>query len=498
MANGKDDLYVGGQLKSKQDLSVVEKLDNEFLKRLAAEYEEIGGDKKKQNQIKILITDNEYKEAEKARKDQAREGNELSVEEQLAIATELLPDVRKYYNKASKQRELFIITDHDNKLGVTVSATKSIYDTIEHLLAENLIKTNRPLLSPFELSTFSRVWYSYSPQIEFEVYGGFDTQNWALGRALVRPGELMATPAWSRFLGRLSDPEAFLAWIYGVASKKYKGRQILWEHGENGEDGKTATQKIFVEALFKGVAAAVQNVALTGDGSRFVAAEFENKVLAYWDDCPNQMALFTELVKTLSAGEGGNAARIEKKGQQAYQGQLNTRMWICSNFPPRVSGDNFIKSRLLYIHVEPMNEAPDPTILAKMKAELPHVLALAERCYSKRCPDNYKITQNQETLDLIEEMTDEFNEKYQDAFDRHFVLSDDPNDVVMCSEINAVLKIEGISKNTDVSQWYDWISMVYRREKKLISIDGQKKRGIRGLKMVTLKRPANRLGHVAL
>jgi phage/plasmid-associated DNA primase len=191
----------------------------------------------------------------------------------------------------------------------------------------------------------------------------------------------------------MNDPEGFSAWIYGVASKRYKGRQILWLQGKHGEDGKTYIQKLIAEALFPNVSQPMVNSALSGDASRWMGAEFIGKTLAYWDDCNNRRALFMEVVKQLSAGSQGNKARIESKGVMAYQGELDTRLWINSNFAPEVSQDNFITSRLLYITIEKMAEDPDPEIGTRFKAELPQFFRYAKACYERCCPDDYAIVQ---------------------------------------------------------------------------------------------------------
>jgi hypothetical protein len=77
----------------------------------------------------------------------------------------------------------------------------------------------------------------------------------------------------------------------------------------------------------------------------------------------------------------------------AHMGQLETRLWINSNYAPDVSQDNFIISRLLYITIDKMDEDPDPEIAVRFEEELPQFLRFAQACYERCCPEDYAIGQ---------------------------------------------------------------------------------------------------------
>jgi len=309
--------------------------------------------------------------------------------------------------------------------------------------------------------------------------------DWVLGRSKHKPKQ-GPMPTWDNYLSRMNDKEAFAAWIYGVASKRYKGRQVLWIHGGEGEDGKTFTQKIISDELFPNVYAAMSNHALSEGASRFMQADFEGKVLATWGDCNNSTVLLREDIKQLSAGSEGDVARVEKKNKQAYSAQMEAVLWINSNFRPVVTGDNFVRSRLLYINLAKLDEPKDRTLKAKFIAELPALLAYGEQCFEKLCPDSRRVIQNDIANAEIDEMVVESEAEYEGIFDRYFnyVTTKTKNlegSYALTSDIQAILKKEGLRKNYDQSKWYAWLSKRHSFNKMRRTVGDKKREVVMGI-----------------
>ncbi len=442
------EFYVGDRIKEMKDLTPHEKDDLEFLEALLLEYEKFNGpayDGKK-HKIKLRLA-------------VLASSRELTVEEKFEVASKLLPNLKKHFDPDKGAiRQVFRVVDEANKLGSLIQNPKSISETIRHYLGQNIRSLNGPMLEPGDIRNYADIWLDYSECVDFETFGGFSDEKWCLGRCLYKPAEEDGKcDTWRNFLSRMNDPEGFSAWIYGVASKRYKGRQILWLQGKHGEDGKTYIQKLIAEALFPNVSQPMVNSALSGDASRWMGAEFIGKTLAYWDDCNNRRALFMEVVKQLSAGSQGNKARIESKGVMAYQGQLDTRLWINSNFAPEVSQDNFITSRLLYITIDKMEEDPDPEIGSRFKAELPQFLRYAKACYERCCPDDYAIVQPDHVSLAIGELATDFEQQWIDIFETHFETVDDPKYFMTAKRVSEILEEEGLKDNFKKNDWYAWV-----------------------------------------
>lgn len=355
------------------------------------------------------------------------------------------------------------MVDEEHKIVEGLSAKAAIADRVEDAIVKG-VASKQIVIPPQLVKELGQYWMYYGAEMPTNLvaYAGFDDEPWAYGRSLVKP-EAGKMPTWTDFLSRLNDPEAFAAWVYGVASQKYKGRQVLWMSGASGEDGKTFVQKIICNNVFYKSDATITNTAMSGDAQRFAAAAFENKAIAVWGDCNNQMALMSEFVKQISGGSEGDKARIERKGKDSYDKQLSTRLWINSNFDPMITNDNFARSRLLYISVAPLTEAPDITLKSKFVEELPAFLEYGKICYDKVCTDQRKIKQVDEAMTAIDGFTQGADSEYEAIFETKFEVGTklDTDYFVTVSSVSQMLKREGIKKNIEQNWFYTWLEKTH-------------------------------------
>lgn len=428
-------------------------------------YEQAFGASVHQKDDYISIKNAHYKISYKAQQNVSH----LSDEQKKEWACEYLNPLFKRYEGEDGAYELFKVVEADRKIVKRIKDRRAYQEQ----LAITLVVSNpETTYSPNQAKLLADYWLLYGEKLnEFSVYGGFDQDVWCFGRALYLPAE-GPMPTWDNYLRRLNDPKAFAAWIYGVASKRYKGRQVLWFHGA-GNDGKSYIQKIIAECLFPDVARPMATSSFGEGGSRFIGSVFEGKVLAYWDDCNYVRALMSEEVKRLSAGEQGNKSLIEHKGRGAYDGQLETRMWINSNNAPEIDAERSVLSRLLYIYIEPMDEIPDPDIGVKFRRELPAFLEYGRTCYEEICVKNAELQQSEKALEQIQGLVDDSQQQYESIFNESFKL--DKHSYVACSQVQRVLKKEiGGKWNTSLSgRFYDWLERTHSIVREKRSIGGK-------------------------
>lgn len=271
----------------------------------------------------------------------------------------------------------------------------------------------------------------------------------------------------------MSDPEAFAAWVYGVYSGDYRGRQVLWLHGPHGEDGKSAITDLIAKELFGPAHHAISNASLSASEKRFLTSFFENARLVIYPDASNRRCLMSEQFKTV-ASAGADPVLIERKGRQAYTSRLQARMWVCSNFAPEVTKDNFVLSRLLYIHIDKMrDEKPDPAVIDHLRDELPGFLHYAEQAYAKKCRDQYKILTNEKHLAEVDQMADAFFEEYDVIFQKHWE-SGGETDFVEGAKVRDIMQKEGLRHNHDYRDFTTWLIERKGVVKRKISQDGGK------------------------
>lgn len=114
-------------------------------------------------------------------------------------------------------------------------------------------------------------------------------------------------PAWEEFLQRLTDRDAFMAFVWSCFDPTNKSRQYLLLRGE-GQDGKSAVLGV-MHTVF-GQAACSVNAAAVKE-ARFFFSSVYGKRLVLYPDCKNARFGMTEIVRTLTAGD---PVPIEFKG----------------------------------------------------------------------------------------------------------------------------------------------------------------------------------------
>jgi hypothetical protein len=271
----------------------------------------------------------------------------------------------------------------------------------------------------------------------------------------------------------MSDPLAFGAWVYGVYSGVYRGRQILWLHGPHGEDGKSAIANLIAAQLFGPAHHAISNASLSSSEKRFLTSFFENARLVIYPDASNKRCLLTEQFKTV-ASAGADPVLIERKGKQAYTSRLNARMWVCSNFAPEVTNDNFVRSRLLYIHIDKMkDEKPDPKVIDRLSEELPGFLHWAKESYEGNCRDHYEVLTEQAHDVAVDHLTENFFERYEVIFQKRWETGT-TEDFVEGSKVYDATREEALRSNHDYKDFTDWLTQRKGVVKRKVSQDGGK------------------------
>ncbi len=203
--------------------------------------------------------------------------------------------------------------------------------------------------------------------------------------AIEEADTLVDCPAWESVLSRLTDSEAFAAWVYSVLEPSHKGRQLLYLYGPYGEEGKSIVAKALSRIVGRG-ASCTMSPRDFSSRSTFGLAQIEGKRLILVNDCSNQALLEMETVKCLT---GGDSIRVEQKGKDARTIHGQYRMMTTSNYVPRAKYQ-FELSRLLLIRISKM-EMHFPNLEDCLVEEASRFLSYGKHCYSKLCSQHYSI-----------------------------------------------------------------------------------------------------------
>jgi len=348
----------------------------------------------------------------------------------------------------------------------------------EKMLARSLSRTLKAIggtvITAIRAKNMVELWINHQDSIPMPVpMASHDQDRWCFHKPNFEPDPSISFEHWLRILNRMSDPIAFAGWVYGVYSGDYRGRQILWLHGPHGEDGKSAIANLIATQLFGPAHNAISNASISSGEKRFLTSFFENAQLVIYPDASNKRCLMSEQFKTV-ASAGADPVLIERKGKQAYTSKLNARMWVCSNFAPEVTDDNYVRSRLLYIHIDKMkDEKPDPKVIDHLKAELPGFLHYAKQAYEAKCRAHYEILTDQVHDTAVDRMTEIFFEKYEVIFQKRWEIGK-PDEFIEGSKVYDLIQKDGLRSTHDYKDFTSWLIERKGVVKRKISQNGGK------------------------
>ena len=309
-----------------------------------------------------------------------------------------------------------------------------------------------------------------------------DDGGWCLHRITVRPDASVAIPETKAFLARINDGDAFSAWLYGIASGRYVGRQVLWLKGE-GSDGKSTFFKAFA-SLFGSTAGSVDWNALKTSPA-FAGAMFVNKRFVYIPDNQNPELLNTGLFKSLS-DPGSDPVVINHKYGKMYSTELEAHTAVLSNHYPAIRNETHSLSRALFLTIEPrdLSIAADKKITERFIGELSGFLAYGEECYNRLCKNNTEIEINTAAQSAIFERLATSSEQWQTILDSHFVLDLDGS--IENGKVYELLTGECRLTNNQVGDFRGWLDREHKvRWVQIAGAEGKRSRGYKGIRLRT-------------
>ena len=399
--------------------------------------------------------------------DNARLPDPSETEPEDEIPVELTVELGNYFMRKGQMdtdsneiSKFFLVKDPEVKLLKPIKGThEEIIRELRPKIAKEL-KENEQQLSSKELAEFCTVWENYSEKITVKHHSSaIDPEpGWCLYYSPFKPDATVPFPKLKETIDRMSEGEAFSAWIWGVYSGDYQGRQMFWLHGEDGEEGKSYLAKFVGRMLFGENAGyrAIDGQQLKS-GSRFLTSQFTGAKLVVYPDCNRIHLVEMELIKSLSSG-GRDSLVSEEKFRAPETATVDAKLLICSNFAPVAKRDNWYQSRLIYCKILPLTGKKDPNIDKAYTEELPGFLAYARDCYRRLCKNHEKIELTPNHKKLINELIDKQDPYDKDIFSRHFVL--DAKGTITYKRVKDTLDVQEGIKGNEYKRWTEWLMTV--------------------------------------
>lgn len=256
---------------------------------------------------------------------------------------------------------------------------------------------------------------------------------------LIPPVEPMenrdSIPAWSEFLDRCSDPEAFAAWVWSVYETKHRGKQLLYLQGLEGDDGKSRVAETIMEQFGDGAASGTTSNFASQD--RFSMSGFVGKRLIVIPDVRNENLLRYDNIKRIT---GRDRVQVEYKNQRQFTTLIDARILAVSNYPLQVNNASYERSRALIVDVK-----RSPTLTYdwedNLQAEFPEFLRWCKWAYSQRCAD-HRVIQSEASNAMID---DAMEAEQEDMLLRLGCIEMAPNHFLTRKQFSKAMKDCGLS-----------------------------------------------------
>lgn len=349
---------------------------------------------------------------------------------------------------------VFEIKDRGQKIVTRVDTDTKDLTSVARVVAPTLEREGLILDSGMAKQFFDTFKIYAKPSTRPVICAQPEDDDWCFHRITIRPDASADFPLIrEHFLSRIDDPEAFCAWVFGVYSRKYTGRQVLWIKG-NGVDGKSTWFDNFGRTVFGSAFGAIMPSDIENNPAFFMDL-IADKRFVWVPDNNNQKLLWSAAFKQVASG-GADKVTVNAKFKRAYQTYLEANVAIGSNFAPDIQGSRHNISRILWVDISETNGAPDPTLPKRMMKELPGFLAYAEQCFAERCPEGNVIEVNDVVKAKVEVRIADTQESEQATLDRYFVIEEGAS--MTPAEFIAKLEEAGVRRSFDQGNFRDWLT----------------------------------------
>lgn len=286
---------------------------------------------------------------------------------------------------------------------------------------------------------------------DFACFGFLSDKKWLLARADFDPIEgttRQDLKHWWEFLERLSNADAFMAFIGSLFDAKSRHEQYVWIHSSGG-DGKSKVMDA-LKTLFKTAMRSVESPE-NDKPDKFWMAKFYNAKLVVMREADNCKFINSGTFKSLVTRE---PVSVEKKYRDAKELILQARFIIVGNSKPDPDLYEGAMRRLIYCQLtKPVTPTGD--FVDKLVLEIPAFISACLATY-KKLYNGLKIETKQDVMtNLLQEKRGEDLDMFNALFrydEGHYLESGDV--------MRALFSEFRISKNRYIDVIKSWILLL--------------------------------------
>lgn len=280
---------------------------------------------------------------------------------------------------------------------------------------------------------------------------GLCWQRLPWSRLMDWPGDTPSpTPVWDEILGRMSDPEIFLAYIGSMFWPQADRQQYLWITGEGG-DGKGSITRALAR-LFGPVFATLYE---PSRDDRFWNYQLIGKRCVVMAESNRTTFVMSAKFKSLT---GGDHITIEPKGKDTFSVMPRAKFIVTSNNEPTAARGAANDRRMLLIHLEPLKancvRLNDTQYGEMLWDEMPYLVMRAHIAYDRLCPNHGAIVNTEKMKEYQELARSEHEMPYETLFEKYFIL--DKEDKIKGTDLGKIMA-ENKKDQFWTRDFYQWM-----------------------------------------
>lgn len=383
-----------------------------------------------------------------------------------------------------------LMDEEGNRLVVEVATGDVCHRRAKDMVVNELIDYSRQKLvaknheelelSPDDASTIAKVWLATDNQID---------------QSLIKPVRQMSepgycwqrlpfdlaegpTPTWDEIMGRMTNHEAYMAFVGSLLVDTDERQQYVWIYGD-GLNSKGAMSR----ALRKVFGPSYKSETVPSRDDKFWTLNLIGARLVVFPDHKEDNKFVTSgLFKSLT---GNDPIRYEVKGGAAGTTTLNCKFLFYSNDKPTISSSKADQRRAIFCEISPLAEGTvieaQATYEARLWAEAPAWLWRCVETWERVTLNGLRVIPNSdEGVEHLEELADESEECYEIFFQKHFEKPTYPDATidrdkcfVSLLDMQTCLDLEA-NKRLNKKEWKKWLKRKHDCEYKKVCLNKEK------------------------
>ena len=205
---------------------------------------------------------------------------------------------------------------------------------------------------------------------------------------------IQPTPHWDKFLNNFTNRLAIRMWIGSLFFLDSNRSQYLWLYGPGG-NGKSTLARV-ISSVIKQF---VRHEHVPSKDDKFWSYGLIGKRLVVLDDCNHYGFVKTGFFKSLT---GSSWVRVEQKGKDSYDAELNCKFLFTSNEMPAISTEIADQRRIIFSSAIEKNQFEfSNTLEQELISEMPKFISNCMNEYKLNCGDGRPIpVDNTEAMEL--------------------------------------------------------------------------------------------------